>query len=851
MSSKRCPKGYHKNKKTGRCNKNKVKNKPKPVIDEAHARLELYIETGNMEAVKRWLKNEGLDYRKLCQSKKVTPPRMKKTGVTYVYKKDDMDEEDLYNEKGELLIGKKFEQSSYLLIDSGTFTRGRYDINQYSAQNIGNASIDEIVDYIHNNPVYTLFMELWTWHHLPDEHKGKLLGSGVQIVVMKSYEEFFNRDDDDSSSDDEKPKSKLKIKGRTIIDSDDDDSDDENNNITKPKKKKIVDSDDDDDEDAEVVWKYNVGDWVILKGYDNKDMGKILERRTYIEHGVKKPAYLHIRGPNLATGRIAHHMKIVIHEDNILRKYELGKEEDESSSDEEQVWDWTGVKKKPAPKKSSPPVTPTPLIHDLTLSSDQEDTEDEEEELSCGIRTTIDKVADEFIKEYAPWTKRGLTRQQNVQRRQALILFSNANETDKNKKKNDYFFKWMKFDVANRKWQWYSGGNRFTNTNFEGADRWTREFYRTRRYSNDLFHEGRSPKTVSGLLKLYVWDRGNKYTIAGEHVNLELIFKHLPVNFTFSSKANKYWTGLRQRKDGKNTSYDYSLTEINRIELTAFQASVNKINDHFKDAVLSTIAPYLDPKDKPDELRQIMGWDIEAKFPEGVKKVIDSENLLQLGHCGPVRTRVNTKDAWRYRFGIHGTMTTVSRTITRTIANIYPQIYAYYISFNWRGYDARNASISNINVMYDFLADKSKTIAMVGWGTPAGRTGHARIFVKTGGRNEIYRLNVFDPWMKGIAKHRRGYNEISNYVSNRNFNGMTYSLVKLDRPAEQGVGEGSCSAISFTRAIALATMGYENGKTGDIEAWVPVFVKMLYNKYSSHTAAANKAARGGRFKLKL
>jgi len=80
---------------------------------------------------------------------------------------------------------------------------------------------------------------------------------------------------------------------------------------------------------------------------------------------------------------------------------------------------------------------------------------------------------------------------------------------------------------------------------------------------------------------------------------------------------------------------------------------------------------------------------------------------------------------------------------------------------------------------------------------------------------------------------------------------MKYALVKVDRPAEQAYNEGSCTAITFSRAIALAIMGYESGSTGNIEAWIPVFIKMLYNKYSPHAAAANKATRGGSFKLKL
>ena len=64
---KRCPPGYHRNKKTGRCNKTKEKKK---VIDKEHALLDKYINEGNMEAVKQWLLKEGLDYKKLCDEMK-------------------------------------------------------------------------------------------------------------------------------------------------------------------------------------------------------------------------------------------------------------------------------------------------------------------------------------------------------------------------------------------------------------------------------------------------------------------------------------------------------------------------------------------------------------------------------------------------------------------------------------------------------------------------------------------------------------------------------------------------------------------------------------------------------------
>ena len=199
--------------------------------DDDCEEFEKHVKEKDYDYVRNWLRNEGLSMEDLCRGKTPQPPpevieilesssdeeledrlddAEEKEDVMYVYKKDDYDEEDLYNEKGELLIGQKFDQTKYLLIADGF---QRYEINQYSAQNIGNATIDEIVDYIYDEEIYTLFIKNYLWYGLPNYVKGKLLGTGVKLMVIKPYDDLnlkmpalpSDDDGDNSSSDEEIP----------------------------------------------------------------------------------------------------------------------------------------------------------------------------------------------------------------------------------------------------------------------------------------------------------------------------------------------------------------------------------------------------------------------------------------------------------------------------------------------------------------------------------------------------------------------------------------------------------------------------------------------------------------------
>ena len=60
---------------------------------------------------------------------------------------------------------------------------------------------------------------------------------------------------------------------------------------------------------------------------------------------------------------------------------------------------------------------------------------------------------------------------------------------------------------------------------------------------------------------------------------------------------------------------------------------------------------------------------------------------------------------------------------------------------------------------------------------------------------------------------------------------------KIDRPAEQAKGEGSCVAISLTRAITVAESGQLSDVTGRIPEWIPVLIKMLAVKFNTRKKA--------------
>lgn len=481
----------------------------------------------------------------------------------------------------------------------------------------------------------------------------------------------------------------------------------------------------------------------------------------------------------------------------------------------------------------------------LTLNSE----EDEEEEVTCPIRTTIDKIADAFIAEYAPWTTIGLMRSQYVRNKTAYTYYFAKNGTDKVTTKVLYSFKpalpgWFRHYV--KPYDFLMNPN--VEPYFENHDKMDELFRKLSRtsYTDNYmslyesrtkikFHEGKVAKKMEkDVLKLYVWEQRDRYIVAGEALAMESIYQHLPSAFSMNIN-DEYIAAKSQNPTDKNVKITYTRNPINTLEMRALQRSIDIINERFKNAVLSTTAPYLD-KIKPNPLQQILGWDVEVKFPMKAMQIITSQRLQPLGHCGPIRERGSINETWRYRFGIHSTDYQTRVNVLRYGLHAYskkifeePVSIYYHLRFNqWNG----------TLVLQRFLNDDNVRIAYAGWGSKKGRTGHARILYKY----EDY-ICVLDPWIQSTNKHKAGYQVMRQVVRDHpKFTDVSF----IKRPAEQARSEGSCAAISCARALALVELGTnKTGESGEIPTWCPVFVKMLYNKFGGHDAARQRAIGGG------
>ena len=469
-------------------------------------------------------------------------------------------------------------------------------------------------------------------------------------------------------------------------------------------------------------------------------------------------------------------------------------------------------------------------VIDLTLSSD------EDEVSTCGMKTTIDKVANAFVDEYAPWKKRGFYRLQNINEGVAFTTYLREDDPD------SYYM--MLFEQDNEKWR----TTRSKNVELTRAEskKWNRQYYNEKHYRNNHFHTGSKPKRMKRkALKLYVWLKENKYTITGDAVLMETIFQILPKNFETNWLDRGEYADIKsQTRSEENVSYDYEINPINRIEMRAFQECVNVINKRFKNAMLKTTAPYLDENDKPDNLRQILGWDIEADFPGSVRTfVIMHANLQPVGHCGPIRERKSENSPWVYQYGVDGSSTKLINVILEEVGLAYWSIYTKQIQFYWL--DGKVKTNGNL-ILLDFLQDDSKVVTVVAWGTKANGDFHARTLVKNGNS-----LIVFDPWMKkSTSEHKVMFTEIQRFFNKYQFRSymdnriLKFSFDQIDIPAEQSRSEGSCGAVALAKVISIAHCGLDEGQR-ITPVWVPVLVKMLFNKFSENAAAAQTAAEGG------
>lgn len=491
------------------------------------------------------------------------------------------------------------------------------------------------------------------------------------------------------------------------------------------------------------------------------------------------------------------------------------------------------------------PQPPPEVIELLDSSSDEDDdrkmpaddsSSDEEippppETDICPVITTVDMLTKEFVDTYAPWVSRGITRQQKVRRGSATVVF------------------WFLGDQKSGQWA-------YANASFNSG--WRSEFksYKTPKITNEeelewlrkgdkykppftntdgstntpsVFWDSPLNKDVDGPLKLYVQVKegpsGKYYTIRGEKEMFDMhdIKTVLPKNYMLTRDKIKFTAAQKPTYNVRIRGYYYSDHLINVTDLIAFQLAVNKVNEKYKSVELSRRSPHLSPGFVPPENNQILGWHIQANFPEPIKKLIRDHNLQPLGACGPQREKSANETQWHYRFNINGMYDVQINAMLRILCPVFPNIFCKQIPL----YDSHG-----FPQLRKFI-ESDAIVAVCAWGTAKGPHSHERLMLKRKSMERNY-LEIYDPWMQGTRKHNYGFKLIQKFLR-RYFSNWT--MRKIDRPAEQAKGEGSCVAISLTRAITVAESGQLNDVTGRIPEWIPVLIKMLAVKFNTRKKA--------------
>ena len=260
----------------------------------------------------------------------------------------------------------------------------------------------------------------------------------------------------------------------------------------------------------------------------------------------------------------------------------------------------------------------------------------------------------------------------------------------------------------------------------------------------------------------------------------------------------------------------------------AFQLAVNKINEKYRNVELSKESPYLTAGYVPPTNNQILGWHVEANFPEPIKKIIQEHNLQPLGACGPQREMSANATQWSYRFNINGMYNSQVNAMLHILCPIFPNIFCRQIFLRTGG--------SGFEKLNDFIKSDA-IVAVCAWGTPKGKSAHERLMLKRTSM-EGNCLEIYDPWMQGTRKHKHGFILIEKFLKDYALQGI-WRWRKIDRPAEQVQGEGSCVAMALSRAIFVAETGQLSNILGRIPEWIPVLIKMLAVKFSTRTKALN------------
>ena len=484
---------------------------------------------------------------------------------------------------------------------------------------------------------------------------------------------------------------------------------------------------------------------------------------------------------------------------------------------------------------------PPPEVIDLIdssldeSSSDESDSDDPPPETeTCPVITTVDVITKEFVDLYAPWKSRGITRQQNVRKGKATLCF------------------WFKGDHSSGQWAygshlgWLSKFSTHKTPSVTGEEEheWLRKrdnYVPPRIYYEDgrtdtppIFWNSPVDKNVDGPLKMYVQAKqgpaGKYYAIRGdkEMFNMHDIKTILPKNYMISKDRKRFTAGQKPKYNVRIRGYYYSDHIINVGDLMAFQLAVNKINEKYKNVELAKESPYLTAGFVPPTNNQILGWHVEANFPDQIKKIIQEHDLKPLGACGPQREKSANATVWSYRFNINGMYNSQINAMLHILCPIFPNIFCKQIFLRTGG--------SGFEKLNDFI--KSDAIVAVGaWGTPKGRSGHERLMLKRKSMEGNW-LEIYDPWMQGTRKHKHGFILIEKFLKDYALQGI-WRWRKIDRPAEQVQGEGSCVAMALSRAIFVAETGQLSNILGRIPEWIPVLIKMLAVKFNTKTKATN------------
>lgn len=462
-------------------------------------------------------------------------------------------------------------------------------------------------------------------------------------------------------------------------------------------------------------------------------------------------------------------------------------------------------------------------------SSDEEMPPPPETEI-CPVITTMDMITKDFVDTYAPWVSKGITRQQNVRRGSATVAFwflgdqksgqwAYANASSNSGWRSEFkSYKTPKINNGEEQ-EWLRKGDKYTPP-LRRSDGSTN--------TPSIFWQSPLNKDVNGPLKLYVQVKegpsGKYYAIRGEKEMFDMhdIKTALPKNYMISRDRTKFTAGQKPTYNVRIKGYYYSDHLINVTDLIAFQLAVNEVNKKYMDVELTRRSPHLSPGFVPPDNNQILGWHIKANFPDVIKKLIQDNNLQPLGACGPQREKGANETQWHYRFNINGMLHVQINAMLYILCPVFPNIFCKQIQL----YNA-----SGFPKLREFI-DSDAIVAVCAWGTAKGRTGHERLMLKRKSM-EGWGLEIYDPWMQGTRKHNAGFKLIQKFLRNMS----NWTMRKIDRPAEQARGEGSCVAISLTRAITVAASGQLDDVTGRIPEWIPVLIKMLAVKFNTRAKA--------------